>query len=478
MATILNIIIAVYELGRWLIRVIMLLVIIRKRRPQSATVWLLVVFIAPWLGLLLYALLGSNRLPRKRLEQHRRFTKRLEALSDRFDGHPQISKPRLEPAFAPTVRLTERLGRMAVLGGNAAEIIADNDDLFQRMIDDIDAAKHHVHALYYIYQDDAVGRRFGDALMRAARRGVACRLLVDSVGSWTMLKRLAPKLARAGVEVFDALPVGLFRKNVARYDLRNHRKLLVVDGRIAYMGSHNMVDASYGTASLQWCDLSVRLRGPVVLDLQTVFASDWYFETDDLLEGPEIFPETGAQGDTAIQVIPSGPNFLTENYHCLVVAALHGAQECVTMTTPYFVPDDSMLNALETAALRGVEVNLVVPRESDQIIVGAAGEAHFEELLNWGVNVYLYESAIIHAKTLTLDRAMAFVGTSNLDIRSFALNFECNLAVYSDRFVEQLRRQQQQYIQSSTRLDLDTWEKRSTAHDIYVNLAKLFSPLL
>ena len=478
MGTILNIIAAVHEAGNWLIRIIMLLVIIRRHRPQSALVWLLVVFITPWLGLLFYALLGSNRLPNKRVEQHKRLTKRLDAARTRFSGNPGITRPQLDPAFASTVRLAQRLGHMAVLGGNNAEIICGNEDFLDRIIDDIDSARHHVHALYYIFGEDATGRRFADALIRAERRGVQCRLLVDAVGSWGMLKRTAPELARGGVEVYEALPVGLFRKGMARWDLRNHRKLLVVDGRVAYTGSHDMVDADYGTKTLQWHDLSVRLTGPVVSQLQAVFVSDWYFETDDLVENPDFFPEPRPQGNIAAQVIPSGPNFATENYQRLVVAALHGAQEQVTITTPYFIPDDSLLNALESASLRGVMVNLIVPREADQRLVGAAAQAHYEELLDWGINLYLYEPALIHAKTMSIDNAVAFVGTSNFDIRSFSLNFEINMAFYSPPFVEELRQKQERYIEASTRLSTDSWETRSAPRRIYQNLAKLFSPLL
>ncbi len=478
MATLLNIIAAAHELGNWLIRVIMLLVIIRRHRPQSALVWLLVVFITPWAGLLLYALLGSNRLPSKRVEQHKRFLERMNAARARFNGNPGITRPPLEPAFSSTVRLAQRLGNMAVLGGNAAEIICDNDAFLDRLIADIDGARHHVHALYYIYGEDEAGRRFADALIRAERRGVACRLLVDAVGSWGMLKRMAPELAKAGVEVYEALPVGLFRKGMARWDLRNHRKLVVIDGRAAFTGSHNMTDPSYGTKTLQWHDLSVRLTGPVVSQLQTVFVSDWYFETDDLLEDPVFFPENPAQGDIAAQAIPSGPNFATENYQRLVVAALHGAQEQVTITTPYFVPDESLLHALESAALRGVEVNLIVPCEADQLVVGAAAQAYYEELLSWGINIYLYQPAIIHAKTMTIDNAVAFVGTSNFDIRSFSLNFELNLAFYSPPFAEKLRQRHEDYIRASERLDPNTWEARPAPKRLYQNLAKLFSPLL
>ncbi|MGI6459073.1 MAG: cardiolipin synthase [Candidatus Hydrogenedentales bacterium] len=478
MGTLLNIIAIVHEVGNWIIRVSMLLAITRRHRPQSAMVWLLVVFFSPWFGLVLYAFLGSNRLPRQRVERHRRFLARIDALRSRIIGSPGSMYPPLEPAFASTVRLAQRLGHMPVLGGNHADIICDNDAFLDRIIADIDRAAHHVHALYYIFGDDAAGRRFADALIRAERRGVACRLLVDAVGSWRMLRRMAPELARAGVEVFAALPVGFFRRGMARWDLRNHRKLVVIDGQIAFSGSHNLVEPSYGTRDFVWHDLSVRLTGPVVSQLQAVFISDWYFEANDLLEDPAFFPDHPAQGGIAAQVIPSGPNYPTENYQRLLVSALHGAQKHVTITTPYFVPDESLLHALETAALRGVEINLIVPQVADQRLVGAATQAYYEELLTWGINLYLYQPALVHAKTMAIDDAVAFVGTSNFDIRSFALNFEINMVFYSAALAGELRKRHEAYMENSARLELDRWEDRPASNRVFQNVAKLFSPLL
>ena len=476
MGTILNIIAAVHEVGSWLIRVSMLLVIIRRHRPQSALVWLLVIFFSPWVGLALYAFLGSNRLPQKRVDQHKRFLERIDALRGRFNGSPGITRPQLEPAFASTVRLAQRLGHMSVLGGNHAEILCDNDEFLDRIIADIDGATHHVHALYYIYGDDAAGRRFADALIRAERRGVACRLLVDT-GVRGMLTRMAPELARAGVEVFEALPVGFFRRGMARWDLRNHRKLVVIDGQIAFTGSHNMIDPSYGTRTLEWHDLSVRLTGPVVSQLQAVFVADWYFETDDLLEDPAFFPENPARGGIAAQVIPSGPNYPTENYQRLVVAALHGAQKHVTITTPYFVPDESLLSALETAALRGVEVNLIVPQVADQLVVGAAAQAYYEELLNWGVNLSAPARPWFTPRPWPLTIRGVRGDQRNFDIRSFSLNFEINMA-FIGRICRRIAETARRLYRKLRRLALDAWDARPASHRIVQNLAKLFSPLL
>ena len=289
---------------------------------------------------------------------------------------------------------------------------------------------------------------------------------------------MAPELARAGVEVFEALPVGFFRRGMARWDLRNHRKLVVIDGQIAFSGSHNLIEPSYGTRDFIWHDLSVRLTGPVVSQLQAVFISDWYFENNDLLEDPAFFPENPIQGDIAAQVIPSGPNYPTENYQRLLVSAIHGAQKHVTITTPYFVPDESLLNALETAALRGAEINLIVPQVADQRLVGAATQAYYEELLTWGINLYLYQPALVHAKTMAIDDAVAFVGTSNFDIRSFALNFELNMVFYSAALAGELRKRHEGYMKNSTRLELGRWEARPASSRIFQNVAKLFSPLL
>ncbi|MBN2024851.1 MAG: cardiolipin synthase [Pirellulales bacterium] len=467
-----------YYLLEWVIRIVMLVVVTRRRQPAPAMAWLLVIFFLPALGLVLYLLIGENRLPRRRACRHARLLEELKTVRWRFEGHPSVIRPRLAPEQMPTVILAERLGYMPILGGNGGEILTETDEVIDRLVADVDAAQRHVHLLYYIFADDETGRRVADALARAAQRGVTCRVLVDAVGSRPMLKRLGPRLAAEGIQLRAALPVNPFRRRMARLDLRNHRKLAVIDGLAAYAGSQNVVDADYGHRDLAWHDMSVRLTGPIVLQLQAVFVGDWYYETGEILDNEAVFPDPPVTGPIAAQTLPSGPDYPTENYQRMVVAALHAARRHVIITSPYFIPDDGFLQALEVAVLRGVRVEVILPRRCDQVLVGAATRAYYEDLLDLGVEVHLYEPGLLHAKTMTIDDAVALIGSSNFDIRSFSLNFELSLLFYGADVTRHLRRRQQAYLDQSTRLRADVWDDRGRVARVFEDVAKLLSPLL
>ncbi len=466
-------------LSEWVIRVVMLLVVVtRRRKPSAAVPWLLVIFFEPWLGVVLYLLIGNNRLPRRRISEHAQLLEELKTVRRRFENHPDMTRPTLSPEQAMAVTLAEHLGYMPILGGNQVDLMSRTEEVIDRLIADIRAAQQHVHLLFYIYSDDATGRRVTEALVEAAARGVRCRVLVDAVGSRPMFKRMAPEMRAQGIEVFRALPANPFRRRVARLDLRNHRKLAVIDGRIGYTGSQNVVDADYGRRDLAWHDMMVRITGPVVLELQAVFVSDWYFETDEILDSEDIFAEPIRAGRVPAQTLPSGPSYPTENYQRMVVAALHAARRRVTITTPYFVPDEPFLQAMEVAVLRGVEVELVVPQRFDQILVGAATRAFYDDLLAAGVSVYLYQPGLVHAKTMSIDDAWAMIGTSNFDIRSFALNFEINMVFFGVEVAEQLRARQQEYIEQSVRLSAAEWHRRRVWQRMGQYIARLLAPLL
>ena len=467
-----------YYLSEWVIRLVLLFQVPRRRRPISSLAWLAVIFFQPWVGLFFYLLIGRNRLPLRRTRQHSLLLAELESIEKRFEGHPHLIQPELGPGSWAAVRLAERLGYMPILGGNSAELMGRTEEVVERLVRDIDEAQEHVHLLFYIFADDGAGRKVGEALMRAAKRGVKCRVLADAVGSWGMFGGLGERMRQAGVEVREALPVGLFRRRMARIDLRNHRKVAVIDGRIGYAGSQNIVDASYGRGDMLWHDLMVRLRGPVVLELQAVFVGDWYFEAEEVLDGEGIFPEPEVAGEVSAQTLPSGPNYPTENYQRMVVAALYAAVERVVITTPYFVPDESFMQAMETAVLRGVEVELILPRKSDMVLVNAASRAYFDDLLEAGVRIFLYDDGLLHAKTMSIDDKIAFIGSGNFDIRSFELNFEVNLLFYGSEVAGQLKALQQEYLSRSVKVTQHRWSTRPMVQKVVQNVAKLLSPLL
>ncbi len=473
--------ILLFSLSEWIIRLVMLPVVTSRRRPNTAMAWLLLIFFIPWAGLVLFLIIGTRRFPRSRRLQLRHTVSQIEKATERFADDPNIVHPQLNPQLDSTVRMAEQLGLLPILGGNKIEFLADTQQAIDRLIADIDSAKHHAHLLFYIFSDDATGRSVMDALGRASERGVTCRLLVDSVGSWKSLRSLTALATERGVELHEMLPVSIYhrvRRRMARIDLRNHRKLAVIDGQIGYAGSQNIVDANYGHKDMAWIDLMARMTGPICLELQTIFIVDWNQESNELLTGPDILVSPTLVGDTPVQTLPSGPSFPVQNYQRLVVSAIHAAQRRVIITTPYLVPDEPLLQAMQVAVLRGVDVDVIVPRKGDQIIVAAAARAYYQDILDAGVHLYLHGQGLLHSKTMTVDDSIALLGSSNFDIRSFAINFELNMLLYGPEVTQRLRGLQLHYMAQSERLDARQWRRRPRSRQIVDNMARLMSPLL
>ncbi len=477
---------AIITILEWAIRIGMVPIIVRRRfTTPVALAWLSVIFAIPELGLLLYLLLGGYRLGRRRVRIyadriHRLQARQAEALASN-DPHAELP-PSADPVERAMIAQAEHIGDMPILGGNDVELIGPIAEFADRLIADIDQATHHVHMLFYIYADDRTGSRVGDALCRAAARGVSCRLLVDSAGSWSFLKNdeYLAKLRGAGVDVRDCLSVNPLRRKLARVDVRNHRKLVVIDGRVGYTGSHNIVNADYNRSPRvgSWIDLTGRFTGPIVIQLQAVFLEDWAVETDQTLDGPEMFPELESTGTLHAQAVPSRPTEAAATLPRIQIAAISAAQHKVVISTPYLILDEPTLLALAMAVDRGCEVDIVVPAKSDLRLVDAASRAYYQRLMEIGVHVHMYHGGLLHSKTMTIDDHFALLGSSNLDIRSFLINFELNVILYGPEATRMLRQVQIEYLAGSTRLDLDIWMRkawwRRTGHE----LAALLSPIL
>ncbi|NLM71529.1 MAG: cardiolipin synthase [Synergistaceae bacterium] len=471
-----------YDISSIVIRLVMLCYIPQKHTPSAATAWLLAVYFWPWPGFLLYSFFGSATLPEKRTERHEKMLLGLEEGRRSFRCLFDDEAHWLPEDLVRFGALGRKLGDMCVTRGNEFLLIEDEKEFIRSLSADIDGAKETVHLLFYIFARDRMTEPLFRSIEAAVARGVKCRVLVDALGAKSFLKRDAKALRERGVRVEKALPPKLFRRTptTARYDLRNHRKIAVIDGCVGYTGSHNVIEPSYGgkAGGLEWKDLTLCLRGPVVLQLQGVFLEDWFVETGELLETSEAFPVPELTGDAVVQTVPSGPSYPWQNYQRLVVSALHGARKWVVITTPYLIPDDELLHALETAVLGGVRVQLVIPEKSDQFLVGNAAKAYYGALLDSGVEIYLFSEGILHSKTMTVDHDLAFLGTSNFDIRSFALNFELNLVLYGRGETEAVRKAQHAYIASSRRLTREEWGERPTVVRVIHGITKLFSPLL
>jgi cardiolipin synthase len=464
----------------WVIRLVMLLVVPVRRPPAAARSWLLLILFAPWIGLGLYWLVGSHKLPRWRCEMLARLPEAAAPVRKRLAAHPNVTRPTLAPELQQAVRLAENLGQLPILEGNAADLLGNYNDTIARLVADIDAAQNHVHLLYYILTTDTTARKVIDAVIRAAGRGVRCRVMVDSLGSRKWLSGLYALLAPAGVQFEESLPVGFWRFlrwRTARIDLRNHRKIAVIDGRIGYTGSQNIVDARYAEG-VTYEELVVRVTGPAVLELQYVFAGDWFVETAEVLDSPEIFPFPERIGPNAAQVLPSGPGQPTENNQRLFVALIHGARERVVITTPYFIPDEPILQAMQTAVLRGVEVHVIVSRRADQLLVALAQRSYYGQMLEYGIQIHLYQPRFLHAKHMSVDNQIALIGSSNMDIRSFQLNNEISLIFYGADVASRMHLEEERYLRRCKQLDLARWVRRPRVAKIAERIARLLDPLL
>jgi cardiolipin synthase A/B len=300
---------------------------------------------------------------------------------------------------------------------------------------------------------------------------------MDALGSRRPFRTLAPRMRAAGIAVHEVLPIGWFKRSFARIDLRNHRKIAVIDGRIGYTGSQNLVESTF-KPGLTFEELMVRVEGPVVLALQFVFAADWYLETDEALADDPFFPDPEERGTLCAQALPSGVNYPTQNNQRLFVALIHGAQRRVVITTPYFVPDEAFLQALQTAVLRGVEVHLVLSKQADQFFVSRAQRSFYEELLRAGVRIHLYTAWFLHAKHLSIDDEICIIGSSNMDIRSFALQAEISLILYDKPLTRRLMAEQERYFSESDELTLDECASRPLLEKWIQHLARLLGPLL
>ncbi|MBA3938436.1 MAG: cardiolipin synthase [Planctomycetes bacterium] len=460
-------------LSHWLICAGMMIVVPQQRSAGAARSWLLLVFLLPWVGVLVYLLIGRARLPALRQERQARvsdFIRSAVELRASVVPHPPAGR-------ADAIALTRRLGDFPLTAGNRCELLTAYQGIIDRLCADIDAATHHVHLSYYIIAADRTARQVADALVRAAGRGVACRVLMDGSGSKRGLHHLAPRLRAAGIEVMALLATGLLRRGAARFDLRNHRKIAIIDGRIGYTGSQNLIDPD-AVRGLVYQELVVRLAGPAVRQLQAVLLADRYLECGQELPLHELLPEMPETGGTLLQTLPSGPGYRHANTLDLLVSLIHGARRRVVITTPYFVPTESLLDALIIAALRGVAVVLIVAAQIDQTLVGLAQRSYYDQLLVSGIAIHAYRPRFLHAKHVTIDDDLALIGTSNMDIRSFALNAEISLVIPDPAVVADLRRIEDGYLAEAEQLDLARWRKRPAALRIAQNLARLMDAVL
>ncbi len=460
-----------YYIAEWAVRLLSLAILPWRRSPAAVRSWLLLIFFLPIPGVALFLLIGRPRFPKWRRERFRALDPFASSVAERLDA---AAGAELDTTEREIARLAETLGRLPAVRGNRIELLDDYDAAVDRLVADIDAARHHVRLLVYIFADDPVGRRVADALGRAVARGVAAHVLFDPVGSHRWRRATLRRLTGAGVEVREALPFRLLRGRTRR-DMRNHRKLFLVDGRIGYAGSQNIVCRNF-RPGITNRELVVRAEGPVVAEMEALFVADWFLETERMLDEAPAIPAPA--GDTVLQLLPSGADFRLEGFETLLAWQLHRACERVVIVTPYLIPDDDLLAAMRTTVARGVEVDLVVSAVVDQRLVNLAQCSYYDEFLTAGVRIHRYRDELLHAKNVSVDGRLGICGSSNVDVRSFQLNEEVSLLLLDRGSIAELEAVQAGYLRRSDRLDLADWRRRGRARRTGEAIARLVSPLL
>ncbi|GAA3867109.1 cardiolipin synthase [Leifsonia kafniensis] len=470
------------------IRITALIIVPRDRKPTAAMAWLLAIFLIPFIGIILFLLIGNVALPKKRREKQAELNRLIAQRADGLDLAPDRST--WPDWFASLVRQNEAVGALPAAGGNTAQLFGDYQGSIDAMALEIDQATRFVNVEFYIVSFDATTRGFFAALERAVQRGVTVRLLADYVAS----RRVAghdetfAELDRIGAKWSYMLPVRPLKGEYSRPDLRNHRKLVIVDGLVAFVGSQNLIDRSYNSPKniergLKWQELVARVTGPIVTATNAVFLSDWYLESDELL-GEEAnlravdVPADPSADALVCQVVPSGPGYDEENNLRQFLTLVTSAQRKVIITSPYFVPDEAMMYAITSACQRGLDVQLFVSEIGDQGSVWHAQRSYYRPLLRAGVTIWLYPAPfILHSKHLSIDDDVAVIGSSNMDIRSFALNSEVTLLVRGASFVAQMRAVEQGYRDAGRVLTLEEWDREPAKATFLDGVARLTSAL-
>ncbi|MBO1519151.1 cardiolipin synthase [Oceanisphaera pacifica] len=462
--------------------------------PPGRLAWFIVLNVLPYFGVATYFLFGEIDIGNRAIKRHDEIFDEIKAKASAFMGEKHNTDTLIDPLYRPGFHYAGSINGFHTLGGNRAELMADGDETRERLVADIDGACDHVHVLYYIWLNDEMGNGVAQALIRAARRGVTCRAMADGLGSRALIKSpLWQEMKDAGVELAVALSFRNLIKTIllSRFDLRNHRKITVIDASITYCGSRNSADpeflpkAKYGP----WVDIMLRFEGPVVAQNQLLFASDWMQATDESLDQFKLHIEPNnslATESQALsvptgfpaQVMGVGPTERRGATPQLFANLIASAQRELIISTPYFVPDATLLESLCAAAHRGVAVTLIYPKVNDSWVVSAASRSYYHQLLDAGCVIYEFKGGLLHAKTLTIDGRISLIGSSNLDLRSFDLNYENNILLQDIAITQAIYERQQVYISQSEVVELATVLAWPYHRRIWNNVIATIGPVL
>ena len=453
------------------------------REPSSRIAWIVVIIAVPLLGILSYLLLGETNIGRRRVERMRIVLAHMPNLAEISGAKAAKLQAEVPQCYAHLFQTGKTVNGFDAVGGNQAYLTENSDSAIDSIVADIDAAQDHVHLLFYIWLPDNNGCKVSGALKRAANRGVTCRAIADDLGSRVMIEsKQWTDMRAAGVHLTAALPIGnlLLRPLKGRIDLRNHRKIVVIDNYITYCGSQNCADPEFLVKAefAPWVDALIRFEGPIARQNQYLFASDWEAETGEDISELLMRPLSDTDSGLTAQVIGTGPTVRYSAMPEIFETLMYTARSELVLTTPYYVPDESMQNALCASARRGVETTIVFPARNDSWIVAAASRSYYTDLLAAGVNIFEYQEGLLHTKSLTLDGDITLIGSANMDRRSFELNYENNI-LFSDRsLTAEIRQRQGLYIASSKRVTKEDVAHWPWQRHLWNNAVAMFGPVL
>ena len=468
----------------FILLVLIVRVILRPHRePASRIAWIVVIIAVPVLGIFAYLLLGETSIGRRRTARMRKVINDLPPFPAAEGPDETAFRADIPEKYQHLFKVGQSISEFSAIGGNSARLMQDSNATIDSMVADIDAAVDHVHLIFYIWLTDNNGCKIVEALKRAAARGVTCRAMADGLGSRAMIKSQTWKdMSDAGVHVGVALPIGnpLLRPFVGRIDLRNHRKILVIDGRITYCGSQNCADPEFRVKPkyAPWVDAMMRFEGPIARQNQYVFASDWmtYVDEniDDLLRAPIPTPQPGLSA----QVIATGPTIRYSAMPEVFGSLMHAARRELVITSPYYVPNETLQDTLCATAYRGVDTTIIFPARNDSWIVAAASRSYYADLLKAGVKIFEYVGGLLHTKSLTMDGEVSLIGSANMDRRSFELNYENNILFVDSNLTADLRARQQAYLAKSNEVTIAEVDGWSAPHRLWNNGIAMLGPVL
>ncbi|MDR2684718.1 MAG: cardiolipin synthase [Prevotellaceae bacterium] len=451
-------------------------ILLDNRNPVKSISWIVVLVMLPVVGLIFYIFFGKNYRKNKIFSQ--KGLKKVYAKPEYALGMKELITSDIKKHLQKTARLLYKNSGAHLYIDTKIEILTGGKNAFERIFEDIEAAKEHIHIEFYIIEDDKTGNELRRLLIRKAQERVRVRVIYDYLGGFRLSDAYIKSLRNAGVYIQPFLPVN--RKfGYSKINYRNHRKLVVIDGKTGYTGGINVADRYVlGNRLGKWRDTSVRLEGPAVHGLQNIFLTDWFFVDNKLITNEKYYPEPDTFPQNVVQLVSSGPDTKWEAILQGIITVFSNARKYIYIHTPYFLPPESLITAMEMAALSGVDIRLMVPAKSDTPIASMASSSYFLRIMEAGVRIYLYKQNFLHSKAITVDDEIGIVGTANMDIRSFEQNFEVNAFIYDKKIAETLRNAFKADAKFCEEINFEIWKNRRFINKIKESLARLFSPIL